>query len=97
MNAPRNQPATIQYSVPSQKTLFLEFNAIAHRRLGYSREEFSKLSIFDIEAQETAEQTREHIPEVMRVGKADFETVQRTKQGELRNIQVTAQIVDIEG
>ena len=33
----------------------LEFNETAHRQLGYSREEFSDLSIFDLEANETKE------------------------------------------
>lgn len=76
---------------------FLEFNAKAYMQLGYTREEFSKLSIFDVEAQENSDETLRHIGNVVRLGKSDFETVQRTKQGELRNVHVTAQVVDILG
>ncbi len=76
---------------------FLEFNAAAHRQLGYTREEFARLSIFEVEAVETAAQTKEHIAAVMRTGQADFETLQRTRDGELRHIHVTAQLLDVAG
>jgi PAS domain S-box-containing protein len=82
-------------TIDPQTARFLEFNSAAHRQLGYSREEFASLRIFDVEAQETADDTRAHIAEVVRNGRADFETLQRTKQGELRNVYVTAQTVDI--
>ena len=36
---------------------FLDFNAAAHRQLGYSREEFAQLSIMDVEAMETPSET----------------------------------------
>jgi len=75
----------------------LEFNETAHRQLGYSREEFSTLSIFDLEASETAEETRVHIAKTIHDGHADFETLQRTRQGEIRNIHVTAQITEVLG
>ncbi len=75
----------------------LEFNETSHRQLGYSREEFSDLSIFDLEAAETPEETRSRIARVMQEGRADFETQQRTKQGEIRDVQVTAQITEILG
>jgi PAS domain S-box-containing protein len=76
---------------------FVEFNTKAHTQLGYTREEFSNLSIFDIEVHETSEETRTHIGEVVKNGRSDFETLQRTKQGEIRNIHVTAQVVEIAG
>lgn len=76
---------------------FQDFNRAAHQQLGYSREEFTQLSIFDVEVEETAEETKAHIAEVIRNGRADFETLQRTRNGELRNVQVTVQIVDIQG
>ncbi|MCB9058379.1 MAG: PAS domain S-box protein [Calditrichae bacterium] len=76
---------------------FLEFNTAAHAQLGYSREEFAKLTIFDIEAQETEDETRSQIEKVVQSGRADFETLQRTKQGEIRNTHVTAQSVEILG
>ena len=75
----------------------LEFNEAAHRQLGYSREEFSGLSIFDLEAAETPEETRLRIAGVMQEGRADFETRQRTRQGEIRDVHVTAQFAEIMG
>ncbi|MFO0584159.1 MAG: CHASE domain-containing protein [Anaeromyxobacter sp.] len=75
----------------------LEFNTAAHMQLGYAREEFARLSVSDLEAVETAEETRAHLAEVLRTGWADFETVQRTRQGERRHVHVTVEIVEVLG
>jgi diguanylate cyclase (GGDEF)-like protein/PAS domain S-box-containing protein len=75
----------------------LEFNESACQQLGYSREEFADLSILDIEADEKSEATRSRIAKVMGGGRDDFDTRQRTKQGEIRDIHVTAQITEILG
>lgn len=83
--------------IDPQTARFVEFNTQAHTQLGYSREEFATLRIFDVEAKETGEETSKHIAEVVQNGRSDFETLQRTKQGELRNIHVTAQMVEILG
>lgn len=76
---------------------FKEFNTAAHAQLGYSREEFARLTIPDIEVLESPEEIKTHIREVIDSGKADFETLQRTKQGEVRNIHVTAQVINVNG
>lgn len=78
-------------------TRFLDFNDTACRQLGYSREEFSQLSIFDLEVEETPEETRSRIEYVIRHGISDFETRQRTKQDQIRNIHVTAQYTEVLG
>jgi PAS domain S-box-containing protein len=75
----------------------LEFNETAYRQLGYSREEFASLSISDFDADETPEDTREHIAKITHEGRGDFETRHRTKHGEIKNIHVTAQITEILG
>jgi PAS domain S-box-containing protein len=74
----------------------LEFNTAAHRQLGYSREEFAQLRIFDLEAQEGVKETQARIAKVLLNGRADFETRQRTRQGETRDIHVTAQILNVQ-
>jgi PAS domain S-box-containing protein len=79
------------------KARFLEFNDTAHRQLGYSREEFARLSISDLDIFETPEETRSQIAKVMQEGRHDFETMHRTRQGEIRNIHVTAQFTEILG
>ena len=75
----------------------LDFNAAAHRQLGYSREEFARLSLADIEAKETLQQTLATIDEVRREGRKDFETWQRTREGQIRQVAVTAQILEVSG
>ncbi len=76
---------------------FLDFNEAAHRQLGYSHEEFSNLSILDLEVAETLEETRSHIAHVIQNGRADFDTLQRNRQGEIRNVHVTAQYAEVLG
>jgi PAS domain S-box-containing protein len=75
----------------------LEFNAAAHRQLGYSREEFARLCFCDIDASEKPEDIRARIARVIREGRGDFENLYRTRQGEIRNFQVTVQTVEIQG
>ncbi len=75
----------------------LEFNETACRQLGYSRKEFSRLNLSDIDACESPGQILRHIAGVMRKGRHDFETLHRTRQGEIRNVQVIAQVTRILG
>jgi PAS domain S-box-containing protein len=78
-------------------TRFMDFNTAAHRQLGYTREEFSHLSIQDVDAVESSEEIRARIAQVLRGGGTDFETRQRTKQGEFRNVHVRAHTVEALG
>ena len=76
---------------------FLEFNTAAHERLGYSREEFAQLTLAEVEVLETTLAPAARIADVMQKGRVDFETRHRTRQGEVRNIHVTEQVLDVEG
>ncbi|MBN2428098.1 MAG: PAS domain S-box protein [Deltaproteobacteria bacterium] len=75
----------------------IEFNTQVCRQLGYTADEFSRLSIKDIDVLETEEDTRKTIQGVMERGYGEFETLQRTKQGEIRYVHVFAQLVNVEG
>ena len=75
----------------------VEFNEVAHQQLGYSREEFAKLRIFDYKAFETPDETKARIEKVLREGKAEFETKHRTKNGEIRDVVVTSQVIELSG
>ena len=75
----------------------LEFNETACRQLGYTREEFARLSVSDLETIETPEEISSRIADVLREGRNDFETRHRTKSGEIRDVHVTAQIIEILG
>ena len=75
----------------------LEFNEVAHRQLGYSREEFAAMRIPDIEAMESEEDTRRRIASVIQKGREDFLTKQRTRDGRVLDIAVTAQVAYVGG
>jgi PAS domain S-box-containing protein len=75
----------------------LEFNAVAHRQLGYTREEFARLRIADYEAIEDPEGIRRHLERVLRYGRDDFETRHRTRHGQIRNVQVLVQPITLSG
>ena len=75
----------------------IEFNDQVCQQLGYSREEFVLLRVSDIETKETAKETQAHIRKMSSEGYDDFETLQRTKQGEIRHVHVKAQMIEIAG
>lgn len=80
-----------------RKGHILEFNETAARDLGYTREEFSRLHLSDINPFKTREEIQEHIEHIFNNGKAEFEVNHRTKDGNSRNVQVIAQTVDLSG
>ncbi|MDH5509431.1 MAG: EAL domain-containing protein [Nitrospinota bacterium] len=73
----------------------IEFNDLAHQRLGYTREEFAKISVPDYEVNESPEEVAEHIEKLVKEGSDIFETRHRTKSGELRDILVNTRFIDI--
>lgn len=73
------------------------FNDAVCRQLGYSRDEFAALTIADYEAIESAGQVRAHAAVALRDGHTQFETLQRTKTGELRQVHVYARVVELAG
>jgi PAS domain S-box-containing protein len=83
--------------VDPETARILDFNTAAHLQLGYSREEFAQLSVFDVEDKETEGETRARLETLAQTGSEDFETVQRTREGELRDIHVKVQAIDIRG
>jgi PAS domain S-box-containing protein len=72
----------------------LEFNDVAHRQLGYDHAEFSRLSVSDIDVKESSDEVLTHIKKISAIGYADFETLHRTKNGEIRNVQVNAHVIN---
>lgn len=74
-------------------TRFLDFNTAAHRQLGYTHEEFSDLRIADIEASESEEEIHKHFETLVANGRVDFDTLHRTRNGEIRNVNVRARVI----
>lgn len=69
---------------------FLEVNDEYCVMTGYSREDFLKMHIRDIEAVETEEITREHIKMVITQGWDRFETKHRCADGKIIDVEISA-------
>lgn len=76
---------------------FLDFNNQAHQNLGYSRREFKKLKLSDIQAVESAEMVAEHIKAIVEKTSDSFETKHRTKTGAIRDSLVSSRVIMING
>ncbi len=75
----------------------LDFNRAAHNDLGYTRKEFSRLSISDIDPVENPEEIRTHIQKTIGKKQAEFEVIHRTKSGEYRNVLIITQTIELSG
>ncbi|MGA8890691.1 MAG: PAS domain S-box protein [Anaeromyxobacteraceae bacterium] len=74
---------------------FVAFNRHAHEELGYTREEFARLTVADIEAVEDPEELRRHIDVIQATGAGDFIGHHRTRSGEVRETWVQVRTVRI--
>gem|GEM_PF-1232093 len=75
----------------------LFFNSAACEGLGYEHEEFSRLRIMDLEVIDDPTTIKNRAEQVQREGGATFESVHRTKQGELRNVLVHLKVITLGG
>lgn len=73
----------------------LDFNTKAHQQLGYSRKEFSSLKISDYEVIETAKEIKRRGIKIMKDGHDDFITIHKTKNGEIRDVNVMVQKITL--
>ena len=76
---------------------FIEFNDKACEALGYTREEFAKLKIADFEVAESPEEVKKHIRNIAKKGSDIFETKQRTKNGQILDVLVSAKVITLYG
>ncbi|HYA31941.1 MAG TPA: PAS domain S-box protein, partial [Thermodesulfovibrionales bacterium] len=76
---------------------FIEFNEAAHMHLGYTREEFAKLHIADIDSSQSPEEIQASIREVLSRGEAEFEVKHKTKGGEVRDVRVITRAMPLSG
>ncbi len=76
---------------------FLDVNDAYCELIGYSREELLAMSIPDVEALESAEDTRAHIEKLIATGSDRFETLHRRKDGKLLNFEVSANFMSETG
>lgn len=74
----------------------IEANEITSRQLGYTREEFAALKIADYEAAENLQEVAQRMQKIIIEGSDDFETLHRTKNGEIRNVHVWVKTLQLD-
>ena len=74
-----------------------EFNEKAYKHLGYTRNEFKKLTISDIDIIESPEEVAKHLKKIIKGGSDRFETKHRNKGGEILDINVSSTAISIAG
>lgn len=75
----------------------LEANPAYAQLSGYSNQELLAMNIRHLEAQESPEQTAEHIRHIMKHGNDTFETKHRRKDGSIWDVEINASYIDDEG
>ncbi len=76
---------------------FVEFNDVAPLQLGYTREEFKKLTLYDVSAEDAAAAVEYWVAEILRNGGREFESKHRTKKGNIRNVLINASPLQLAG
>lgn len=75
----------------------VDFNESAHKNLGYTREEFARLTIADIEALEAQEEAKRQRERLINDGEDICETKYRRKDGEVRDMQMRTRVISLNG
>ena len=79
------------------KGQIVEFNEAAHMQLGYSRSEFERLTLADLDPMESPDEIREKMVKILKDGVADHYVKHRTKHGEIRDVHVISQTIVLSG
>jgi PAS domain S-box-containing protein len=76
----------------------VKFNDSAHQNLGYSREEFEKIKIKDLDVQEPPEKFFNRTKKIAKgLPLESFETMQKGKDGTVRNVHVCGSSITFKG
>lgn len=76
---------------------FVEFNDAACNGLGYTREEFARLTLADINAQFERADVAARLREVIQKGGMQFDTLRRRKDGGITEVRVSAKPITLQG
>jgi PAS domain S-box-containing protein len=76
---------------------FVDFNDAACDGLGYSRQEFAALTLFDIQAAMTREEVGKRAEALLKSGHAYFENRQRGKDGTVRDVVISNRVINLHG
>ena len=76
---------------------FVYFNTVAHERLGYTREEFSRLSVFDVQYDQSPGDVERNLERILAGTLTEFEVRHRCRNGDVRDSVVKASLLDYGG
>lgn len=76
---------------------YVGVNKAAHRFLGYTAEEFQVRRVWDVDPLFSEARWREHWAELERLGSVTLETINTSKDGEAIPVEVTANLVPLDG
>lgn len=83
--------------IDAETAAFVDFNDAACRQLGYTREEFSRLKVMDIQQDLTREQILQAMHQVMTGGANQFESRHRHKNGQILDVVVWLHTIQFGG
>lgn len=93
-----NQAADAIVLIDGETLKFTEFNAFAHEGLGYTREEFARMTLTDLQAVKTHDQVRNLVKQHLEKGGNNLlEVAHLRKDGSVRMTQVSSRSVTIRG
>jgi len=85
----------VLWSVPDLSPV--QFNTAAHAMLGYSRDEFSSLTVTDLEVSLNTSEIASRVETMRREGTAGFESVHRTRTGATLSMLITLKLLELAG
>jgi PAS domain S-box-containing protein len=75
--------------IVNSQAQIIEVNDTYLKMIGYSRDEFQNIKIFDVEAVENPEETQKHIEKIITTGSDIFETKHRKKDGTIIIVEIS--------
>ena len=76
---------------------YVEFNDAACSALGYTREEFAALSLYDVQSAYSRDDVDARIREIMQAGRIAFEHQHRRKDGSVMDLWLTVAHINLKG
>ena len=76
---------------------FISFNDAACGSLGYAREEFTELTLYDVQARFTRAEVDDIVLRIIAQKGMEFESQRRNKQGEVRDFWISMRPIELDG
>ncbi|MDA8173248.1 MAG: PAS domain S-box protein [Nitrospiraceae bacterium] len=75
----------------------VQFNEAAHTQMGYTREEFEGIHLSRLTLSGSREEIQAKAREIIKAGKAEFRIKRKTKQGDIKDIHIITQTINLSG